>query len=55
MARKLIVSNSNFSILSCESLFTAMPCVNLVFLPQEPNSNEVLQSDTRGFNAAFSL
>ena len=55
MARKLIVSNSNFSILSCESLFTAMPCVNLVFLPQEPNSNELLQPDTWGFNAAFTL
>ena len=42
-------------MVSNESLFTAMPCVNLVFLPQEPNSNELLQPDTKGFNAAFSL
>ena len=35
-------------------LFIAMACVNLIFLSQEPNSNEVLQLDTRGFNAAFS-
>ena len=31
-----------------------MACVNLVFLSQEPNSNEILQLDTRGFDAAFS-
>ena len=31
-----------------------MACVNLVFLPQKLNSNDTLQRDTRGFNAAFS-
>ena len=35
-------------------LFAAMACVNLVFLPQKLNSNDTLQRDTRGFNAAFS-
>ena len=31
-----------------------MACVNLVFPPQKLNSNDTLQRDTRGFNAAFS-
>ena len=35
-------------------LFAAMACVNLVFPPQKLNSNDTLQRDTRGFNAAFS-
>ena len=30
-----------------------MACVNLVFPPQKLNSNDTLQRDTRGFNAAF--
>ena len=31
-----------------------MACVNLVFPPQKLNSNDTIQQDTRGFNAAFS-
>ena len=35
-------------------LFAAMACVNLVFPLQKLNSNDTLQRDTKGFNAAFS-
>ena len=35
-------------------LFAAMACENLVFPPQKLNSDDTLQRDTRGFNAAFS-
>ena len=35
-------------------LFAAKACVDLVFPPQKLNSNDTLQRDTRGFNAAFS-
>ena len=54
-ARKVIVSKY-FLFWSCESarLFAAMACVNLVFPPQKLNSNDTIQQDTRGFNAAFS-
>ena len=57
VARKVIVGKFKFFILKLwefTRLFIAMASVNLVFLSQEPNSNEVLQLDTRGFNAAFS-
>ena len=35
-------------------LFAAMACENLVFPPQKLNSDDILQRDTKGFNAAFS-
>ena len=55
--RKVIVSKFKFFILKLwefARLFAAMACVNLVFPPQKLNSNDTLQRDTRGFNAAFS-
>ena len=58
MARKVIVSKFKFFIMKLwefARLFTATACVNLIFPPQKLNSNEALQLDTRGFNAAFSL
>ena len=58
MARKVIVSKFKFSIMKLwefARLFIVTACVNLVFPPQKLNSNEALQLDTRGFNAAFSL
>ena len=56
-ARKTVVSKFKIIILKLweiTRLFAAMACVNLVFPPQKLNSNETLQQDTRGFNAAFS-
>ena len=35
----------DFEVVTVASLFAA--CVNLIFLPQKPNSNETLQLDTR--------
>ena len=36
-------------------ILTKERTLNLVFPPQKLNSNDTLQRDTRGFNAAFSL
>ena len=56
MARKVNVNKFNFFILKLRDfarLFAAMAHVNLVFPPQKLNSNETLQRDTSGSNAAF--
>ena len=61
MARKIIVNGRikfkffYYEVVRVARLFTATACVNLAFPPQKLNSNEALQLDTRGFNAAFSL
>ena len=56
-ARKVIVSKFQFFVLKLwefARLLAAMACENLVFPPQKLNSDDTLQRDTRGFNAAFS-
>ena len=58
MVKKSIVSKFNFffilKLFEFARLFAAIASVNLVFPPQKLNSNEPLQRDRRGFDAAFS-
>ena len=55
-ARKVTVSKFKifiFKLWEFARLFYTMACVNLVFPPQNLNSDDTLQRDIRRFNAAF--